>query len=67
MMTKITINSPEEVNTIFREIAEFTIHGLAVDGEKEKQFYLERIYVTLGLPLDEIRKKLGIEKGVSPL
>ena len=66
-MSGLKIENAEEVNLILKEIAEFTIRGLTEPDEKVKQFYLERIYISLGMSLLDIRQKLDIEIGVNPV
>ena len=66
MSNGLKLESAEEVNQILKEVAVYTIRGLANPGEEVKQFYLERIYISLGMNLQDIRQKLGIEIGVNP-
>jgi hypothetical protein len=66
-MAGLKIESAEEVNAILKEIAEFTVRGLVEPDEKVKQFYLERIYISLGMSLAEIRQKFDVEIGINPL
>ena len=70
MMTQTTglqIESIEEVNQILHEITEYTVYGLAEPDVRVKQFYLERIWLSLGMSLEHIRERLKwIEIGVSP-
>lgn len=65
-MTGLIITDPEEVNTILHNISEFVIRGLDCDGEHHKQWYLERIALELGLPLETIREGLDLRKGIAP-
>jgi hypothetical protein len=62
----LRIESAEEVNAILKEVAEFTIRGLVEPDILAKQFYLERIYISLGMSLPDIREQLGAEIGVNP-
>jgi hypothetical protein len=62
----LRIESAEEVNAILKEVAEFTIRGLVEPDILAKQFYLERIYISLGMSLPDIREQLGVEIGVNP-
>jgi hypothetical protein len=63
----LQIESADEVNQMFKEIAEFTIRGMAEPDILCKQFYLERIWITLGMSLVDVRENLSwIEVGVKP-
>ena len=63
----LKIESIEEVNQMFREVSEYTVRGLSELDSKYKQFYLERILLTLGLSVAECRERLPwIEHGVNP-
>ena len=58
--------TPEEGDRMFREICTFAIWGLCEPDKLVKQFYLERILITCGLSLAEIRSRLDTEQGVAP-
>jgi hypothetical protein len=65
-MSGLKIESTEEVNAILKEVAEFTIRGLAEPDICVKQFYFERICISLGMSLADIRSKLQAETGRPP-
>ena len=66
------IDSIDDVNQMFKEITKYTIYGLATDGMTWKktalikQWYLERILLSLGMSLADVRKKLGALEGENP-
>jgi hypothetical protein len=60
------IVSIEDVNEIMKEVMEYTVWGLAEPDIRVKQFYLERIWISLGMSLNEIRDKLQVEHGIAP-
>ena len=66
--TGLRIESEAEVNQMLKEIVEFTVRGLAEPDIRCKQFYLERIWITLGMSLADVREKMGwIEEGINPI
>jgi hypothetical protein len=67
-MSGLRIESVEEVNTILKEVTEFTIRGLLEPDVRAKQFYLERIYISLGMSLADIRNKFPADViiGINP-
>jgi hypothetical protein len=70
MSAGLHLESAEEVNQLLREVCTYTIHGLTEPDIRCKQFYLERIWLSCGMSLAEIREKLGevcgMIEGVNP-
>lgn len=66
------IDSICEVNQMFKEIATYTIYGLTMESMTWKktalikQWYLERILLSLGMSLAEVREKIGALEGMNP-
>ncbi len=65
-MTGLILESVEEINQLLKEVTTYTIWGLAEPDVRVKQFYLERIYISLGMNLKEAREKLDLEIGINP-
>lgn len=60
-----------EANILLKEIVEYTVRGLVEPDIRCKQFYFERIWLSLGMSLADYRKEFegkGFEvlQGVNP-
>lgn len=62
----LVLDTRAEVNHMLREISILTIWGLSEPDIRVKQFYFERIFISLGMSLKDARERLGLEEGIMP-
>ena len=66
------LDSIDDVNKMFKEITRYTVYGLTTEAltwKKTaliKQWYLERILLSLGMSLADVREKVGALEGMNP-
>jgi hypothetical protein len=63
-MAGLILESREEINQILKEVSVYAIWGLVETDGRVKQFYFERILLSMGMNLAEIRARLGVEEGI---
>ena len=71
-MTARNIITSKDVQPILDEITTFTLYGLSVDADDwkgaalKRQWYLERILLSLGISLTKTRDELLCIEGINP-